>query len=53
MSRLHVDHNDIVRFAEERVNLPKDKAGAYRAQARGLREKLENYLREHPKFNRT
>lgn len=51
MSRQHVNHSDIVRFAEERVNLPKDKADAYRAQARGLREKLENYLGEHPDFS--
>lgn len=51
MSRLHVDHADIGRFAEERVNLPKDKANEYRAQARGLREKLEGYLSEHPDFS--
>lgn len=51
MSRLHVDHTDIVRFAQEKVNLPKDKAGEYRAQARRLREKLEGYLTEHPDFS--
>jgi hypothetical protein len=50
MSRVHVDHADIVRFAEERVNLPKDKAEEYRAQVRRLRERLEGYLREHPDF---
>lgn len=50
MSRAHVDHRDIVRFAEERVNLPKDKADEYRAQVRRLREKLEGYLGEHPDF---
>jgi hypothetical protein len=50
MGRQHVGHGDIVRFAQERVNLPKDKADAYRAQARGLREKLETYLSEHPDF---
>lgn len=47
MSRKHIDHGDIVRFAEDRVNLPKDKASEYRAQARRLREKLEGYLSEH------
>ena len=41
MSRTHVDHRDLVRFAEERVNLPKEKADEFRAQARRLREKLE------------
>ena len=50
MSRIHVDHHDIVRFAEEKVNLPKDKADEYRAQVRRLREKLEGYLGEHPDF---
>lgn len=51
MTRQHVDHSDIVRFAQDRVNLPKDKADAYRAQARNLREKLEGYLKEHPDFS--
>src|SRR5258708_40051359 len=50
MSRSHVDHADIVRFAAERVNLPKDKANEYRAQVRRLRERLEGYLHEHPDF---
>lgn len=51
MSRSHVDHPDIVRFADEKVNLPKDKADEYRAQARRLREKLEGYLADHPDFS--
>jgi hypothetical protein len=50
MGRQHVDHDDIVRFAQDRVNLPKDKADEFRAQARRLREKLEGYLDEHPDF---
>ena len=50
MSREHVSHNDIVRFAQEKVNLPKDKADTYREQANRLREKLEGYLKEHPDF---
>jgi hypothetical protein len=50
MSRVHVDHRDIATFAQEKVNLPKDKADEYRAQARRLREKLEGYLEEHPDF---
>ena len=51
MSRSHVDHADIVRFASERVNLPKEQADEYRAQVRRLRERLENYLGEHPDFS--
>ena len=50
MSRAHLDQADIVRFAEQRVNLPRDKAEQYRAQARRLRERLEGYLHEHPDF---
>jgi hypothetical protein len=50
MSRQHVDHADLLRFAQERVNLPKDKADEHRAQVNRLREKLETYLSEHPDF---
>jgi len=50
MGRQHVDHADIVRFAQDRVNLPKEKADEYRAQARRLRERLDSYLGEHPDF---
>lgn len=50
MGRQHVGHDDIAGFAQDKVNLPKDKADEYRAQARRLREKLEGYLSEHPDF---
>jgi len=50
MSRVHVTHSDLVKFADERVNLPRDKANEYRAQAGRLREKVETYLSEHPDF---
>ena len=50
MSRDHVSHSDVLRFAEDRVNLSKDKADEYRAQARRLRERLDGYLGEHPDF---
>ena len=50
MTRKHVNHEDIVSFAQDRVNLPKDKANEYRAQARRLRERLKDYLDEHPDF---
>jgi hypothetical protein len=50
MGRQHVGHDEIAAFAQDKVNLPKDKADEYRAQARRLREKLEGYLGEHPDF---
>ena len=31
MARLHVGHGEILAFAQDRVNLPKDKADEYRA----------------------
>lgn len=45
-----MDHADIVQFAKDKVNLPKEKADDYRAQVQRLREKLESYLTEHPDF---
>ena len=50
MARRHVDHGDITLFAQDKVNLPRNKASEYRAQARRLREKLDTYLSEHPDF---
>ncbi|HEV2160453.1 CBASS oligonucleotide cyclase [Bradyrhizobium sp.] len=50
MGRQHVGHDEIAAFAQDKVNLPKDTADEYRAQARRLREKLEGYLSEHPDF---
>jgi hypothetical protein len=50
MSKDHVTHSDIAQFARDKVNLPKEKADEYRAQVQRLREKLENYLSEHPDF---
>lgn len=50
MTQEHVSHSDIARFAQDRVNLPKEKADEYRAQAKRLRDKLEGYLGEHPDF---
>lgn len=50
MSRAHVDHREVSRFADEKVNLPKDRADEYRAQAGRVREKLEAYISDHPDF---
>src|SRR5262249_13087337 len=50
MGKQHVGHKEIASFADERVNLPRDKASAFREQVRGLREKLESYLAAHPDF---
>lgn len=51
MAREHVDHRHIAIFAQERVNLPKDKADEYRSQVRNLRDRLVNYIQEHPDFS--
>lgn len=51
MSLDHVAHRDIVRFADERVNLKRDDAVELRRQANQLRDKLEAYLAAHPDFS--
>lgn len=50
MAREHVNHREIAQFAKDKVNLPKEKADQFRTQAKGLRDKLENYISEHPDF---
>jgi tRNA nucleotidyltransferase (CCA-adding enzyme) len=50
MSRDHVSQADLVRFADERVNLKRDDAADLRAQANRLRDRLETYLADHPDF---
>src|ERR1700679_3241146 len=50
MSRDHVTHGDILRFADERVNLKREDAAELRRQANMLRDKLTAYLAEHPSF---
>lgn len=51
MSKDHVDHRTIARFADERVNLRRDDSTELRRQANMLRDKLESYLSEHPSFD--
>lgn len=51
MSRDHVNHSAIVRFADERVNLKRDDATDLRRQANMLRDKLESYLKEQAGFD--
>ena len=50
MSREHIDHVDIVAFADRTVNLHRDVAKEYRDQIGRLREKLERYVAENPDF---
>lgn len=50
MTSQYINHDDIARFADQRVNLKRDNANKMREQAKGLRDKLDNYLREHPDF---
>jgi len=50
MSRNHIDHNDIARFADERVNLKSEDAAELREQVWRLRDRLEDYIKENPDF---
>jgi hypothetical protein len=45
MSLKHVSHAEITRFAQDRVNLPKEKVDEFRAQAKRLRDRLETKTR--------
>ena len=51
MSREHINHTDIVNFAQNKVNLPREKAKEYRDQVNRLREKLDSYIADRPDFN--
>lgn len=50
MSREHVTHADILQYAKEKVNLPKEWADEYREQAARVRSKVTDYLKEHPDY---
>lgn len=50
MSTLHVGHSEIVKFADERVNLKREDVAYKRKQVNTLRDRLESYLQEHPDF---
>lgn len=46
----HIDHSDIVQFADDYVNLKKEDVAEHREQANRLRTRLETYIAEHPDF---
>ena len=46
-----ITHDDIARFAEDRINLPKDRVDEYRAQVNRLRERLEAKINDDPSFD--
>lgn len=50
VSKEHVGHADIARFADERVNLKREDAEELRRQGRLLRDRLEQYLADHEHF---
>lgn len=47
----HVSHADLYHFAQDKVNLPTEKAEKYRAQAKRLQDKLDSYLNDNPDFD--
>jgi len=50
MAREHVGHKEITQYAKDKVNLPKEWADEYRAQAGRVRDKVTSYLNEHPDY---
>lgn len=51
MTDLHIDHNTLVAFASSHVNLPKDEVDKHRGQVTRLRDKLSNYIADHPDYS--
>ena len=51
MGLTHVGHSEIRSFAVDKVNLPVEKASKYREQAKGLQDRLQNYLDDHEDFS--
>lgn len=47
----HVDHDALSTYAVEKVNVPKEKAKARRAQVAHLRTRLETYIASHPDYD--
>ena len=45
-----VTHEDLVTFADTKVNLHRDDVADYRAQVRRLRNRLEEHIDEHPDY---
>lgn len=50
MAREHVGHKEIAQYSKDKVNLPKEWADEYRAQAGRVRDKVTSYLDEHPDY---
>ena len=47
----HIGHSEIAAFCFDRVNLKRDDVDEYRAQVNNLRNKLANYIADHPAFD--
>jgi tRNA nucleotidyltransferase (CCA-adding enzyme) len=47
---MHIGHSEIVRFADDRVNLKREDVKEYRDQVNRLRDRLEQHIAENPAF---
>jgi hypothetical protein len=47
----YVDHEVLKAFAKNKVNVPKEEAKERRRQVNYLRERLEDYIADHPDFD--
>jgi tRNA nucleotidyltransferase (CCA-adding enzyme) len=50
MASQHITHREISGFADQRVNLPRERAQEYRDQVNRLRERLETHIAANPGF---
>jgi len=51
MPEPYIQHADVAKFADERVNLKREDVSAYRDQVNRLRDRLAEYIRENPGYN--
>jgi tRNA nucleotidyltransferase (CCA-adding enzyme) len=50
LTEMFISHSHLLLFAEERVNLGRDDVKEYREQVNRLRNKLSDYINEHPDY---
>lgn len=51
MTPMLVDHSVLAAFASSHVNLPKAEVDQHRGQVQRLRDKLANYVADHPEYS--
>lgn len=51
IASVYIQHSHLASFADARVNLKRDDVREYRAQVNRLRDRLAEYIRDHPDYD--